>query len=241
MELILVGYGKMGKAIEKVAEGMNITVAKVINSPQELLSFKPTPKQIAIEFTSPDQCIRNVEILAKKKISVVCGTTGWYQDIHKMKNIVKENNIGFLYAENFSLGVHLFWESLSKTARLLNKTNLYDVSTFEEHHANKKDAPSGTAKKTAEILIQNFDTKNKFQPTDKKDEIFEKNIVPILYSRKGNVFGQHTVTFESDLDTIEITHNSKGREGYASGATKCAQWLKEKKGFFHIEDYLKTI
>jgi len=231
----------MGKAIEKMAKEKNITVAKIIKSYEELQAFYPGQDNIAIEFTSPDKCIKNIEALAKKKIPVVCGTTGWYKDIEIIKNIVKESNIGFLYGENFSLGVHMFWNTVAMSAKLLNKTNLYDVSVFEEHHIHKKDAPSGTAKKTAEILIQNFDKKNTFEAIEGDHNISNKSVIPIKYSRRGEILGQHTVKFDSDIDTIEITHTSKGREGYASGAIKCAQWLYGKNGFFNIEDYIKTI
>lgn len=232
----------MGKAIEKIAKEMNVEVAKIIRSHEELQKLESHPDYIAIEFTSPNECLKNVETLAKKNISVICGTTGWYQDMDKMKNIISKNNIGFLYGENFGLGVHMFWKSVASTAKLLNKTKIYNVSVFEEHHIHKKDAPSGTAKKTAEILIENLDEKKSFEVKENNNYISEeKGIVPITYSRRGDVFGEHRVTFDSDMDSIEITHKSKGRDSYASGSIKCAQWLHNKKGFFNIEDYIKTI
>ena len=242
MKLVIVGYGKMGQAVERSASDMGIVVSKIIKNTEELKSYNFAPEEVAIEFTAPASCFNNIKILAGKGVSVVCGTTGWYEELSKFKELVRHSNIGFIYGENFSIGVHLFWKAVAVSAKIFNQFPIYDVSLHEVHHQQKKDAPSGTAKKTAEILIKNFPRKNKFVVSEKGQIApHADDELQLTYSRIGEVVGQHIVQFDSDIDTIEITHTSKGRQSYALGAIKCAQWLAHKKGFFNIDDYIKSI
>ncbi len=223
MKLLIIGYGKMGKAVEKTALAKNIPIKKVIKNFKELEGYTPSPEDVAIEFTTPEGCLMNLKLLADKRIPTVCGTTAWHDHIDELKERVLKNKTSFIYGENFALGVHIFWRTLEKVSTLFANQHGYLPKINETHNKNKKDAPSGTAKKTLELMRQNSITKD----------------VKIESHRIEDAMGQHIVTFESEEDIVQISHKSKGREGYASGAIECAKWIQNKKGFFDIYDYLK--
>jgi len=223
MKLLIIGYGKMGKAVEKIALTKNIPIEKIIKNFKELENHTPSPEDVAIEFTTPDECLRNLKLLAQKKIPTVCGTTAWYDHIEELRELVLRNNTSFIYGENFAIGVHMFWRTLEKASTLFSKQPGYSAHISETHNKNKKDSPSGTAKKTLEVM---------------KNNAIDGNVA-ITSHRIEDAMGQHIVTFESGEDTVQVSHTSKGREGYASGAIECAKWIQNKKGFFDIYDYLK--
>lgn len=225
MKLVIVGYGKMGKAIEKVAIEKNIPIEKIIKNFEELESYTPSSEDVAIEFTTPEACLKNLKLLTQKGIPTVCGTTAWYDHINELKELVAKNNSSFIYGENFAIGVHMFWRTLKEASQAFSKQPTYSSHIEETHNSKKKDAPSGTAKKTLEVMRENNIT----------DEINIKS------HRIEDAMGQHIVTFESDEDTVQISHTSKGRAGYAAGAIECAKWIQNKKGFFDINDYLEDI
>jgi len=245
MKLVLVGYGKMGRAVEECAHARNIAISKIIRSHKELMEYNFAPDDVAVEFTTPSACIDNLRILAEKKIPTVCGTTGWYDQLDLVKSIFSQGKVGFIYGENFAIGVHLFWKTVKAAAQSFNHFSDYDASLYEAHLKSKKDAPSGTAKKTAEILIENLENKTRCIAFEEgvKNIPEDKQILPVIYSRveSDKIVATHTVKFDSDVDTIEITHSSKGRQGYALGAIGCAEWIQYREGFFTIDDYINTL
>lgn len=238
MKIAIVGYGKMGKEIEQQAISAGFIVSRVIDANDDIDNINFDSDEVAIEFTSPDACINNIKKLAEKGVSVVVGTTGWYDRMEEVKNIVKENNIGFLYGSNFSIGVHMFWQMLEQAAKIINKVPDYDVFCNDIHHKMKKDSPSGTAITTGKVLLNNIDRKTKLVTEELHRPVAEDEI-HFSSTRGGYVFGHHKVSFDSLVDTIEISHNAKGREGFARGAVLSAEWLTDKKGFYTIEDYIK--
>jgi len=241
MQIVIIGYGRMGQAIENAAPELNIKVSKIIKNYDELKNYHFNKSDVAIEFTEPEACFNNLKLLAEKEVFTVCGTTGWHSNIDQVKDLVIKHNTGLIYGENFSIGVHLFWKTVTESAKIFNKAHIYDVSIHEQHHKNKKDAPSGTAKKTAQFLIENLDRKNTFTVEDGKNDDLNRDSISLTYAREGDVLGTHIVKFDSEIDTITISHTSKGRKGYAIGSIECAKWIYGRKGMFSIDDYLKTI
>ncbi len=231
MNIALIGYGKMGKSIHKLAKENGAEVTLIVDPTAPEANAKSiddtdfTDIDVAIDFTHPETAIQNVQKLADKKVNIVMGTTGWYDDEGKMREIVENTGIGFLWASNFSIGVHLFWEMVQNAGKIMNKQPQYNISGHEWHHIHKKDAPSGTAVSTAKILI---------------DEVDRLHTLEFGSTREGEIPGTHIVTFESPVDKIEIKHEAKGREGFALGSVECAKWLAGKTGFYSIEDYLNS-
>ena len=243
MKVAIVGYGRMGKEIEKQALNSCISISKVIDSSlinsKDFKNINFSPDEIVIEFSAPKSIVSNIKILSDKGVNIVCGTTGWLDEIEKVKKIVKDAKIGFLYASNFSIGVNLFWEVIKFSSNLLNSFVQYDVFASEIHHKDKKDSPSGTALTMGNILLNNFSRKNSLV-----SKTLDRNILPneihLSSTRGGNVIGDHIVNYDCPDDYIEIKHSSRSRSGYALGAIECAKWLKGKEGFFGIEDYMKS-
>jgi len=231
----------MGQAIENAALELDVPVSKIIKDYDELKNYHFTSSDVAIEFTTPNSCLNNLKFLAQNGIPTVCGTTGWYENLDQIKSLILKNNSALIYGANFSIGVHLFWKTAAESAKIFDKVPMYDISVHERHHQNKKDAPSGTAKKTAEILIENLKRKNNFIVENSEEHIIDTDSIRLTYSREGDLMGRHNIKFDSEIDTIEISHTSKGRKGYALGSIECAKWIHNRKGLFSIDDYLKTI
>lgn len=240
MKIAIIGYGKMGRMVEQEAQSLNIPISQVIDNKDDLLASDFDDDEVAIEFTEPATCIENIGILASKGVNISCGTTGWYHDIETVKKLVNTNNIGFIYATNFAIGVNIFWKILKKATCIIDKFNEYDVFGHEVHHNKKKDSPSGTALTTAQIIIDNIKRKKQII-TEKLDREIKADEVHFSSTRGGYVIGKHEVVFDSILDSIKITHDSKGRSSYARGAINCAKWIKDKKGFFNINNYMEEL
>lgn len=240
MKIAIIGYGKMGKAVEQEAKRLSISVSKIIDTFSELKNASFSKDEVAIEFTEPDACVENLKILIEKGASVVCGTTSWYDKKPEIENLVKKYNTGLLYAENFSIGVQTFYKILEYAAKRFNKLSYYDAMLYEAHHKNKKDAPSGTARRAGEIVCEGIARKTKIV-TGNINRALAPEEIHISSARCGNIIGEHRAIFDSEYDSIEINHISKGREGYSLGAIKCAEWLCGKKGVFSIEDYMESL
>ncbi len=222
MKILLVGYGKMGKAIEKIALQRGHTIAgRVDVGSQDAIAGGA---DVAIEFTQPGAAVENITRCVTAGIPVVCGTTGWLEKLDDVKSMVQKNNGAFFYASNYSLGVNIFFKVNEYLAKLMSGQEGYTASIDETHHTQKKDAPSGTAITLAEGLIKNNPAK--------------KNQVPINSFRIDPAPGTHTVRYKSAVDDIEITHTAHSREGFALGAVLVAEWIKERKGCFTMNDFL---
>lgn len=242
MNLALVGYGKMGHEIERLAKGRH-TIGLIIDPALEIHSPADATFEnidVAIDFTHPSVILDNIKTYCDKKVTAVIGTTGWTDRLEDVRAQVEAAGIGLLWASNFSIGVHLFWETVRRGGELVNRINDYDVFGHEFHHNQKADSPSGTARSTAQILLDTLDRKTALV-TQALDRKIEPHELHFSSTRGGSVPGTHSVYFDSPADTIEITHTARNRSGFASGALHCAEWLHGKTGFFSIEDYLKEI
>ena len=240
MNIAIVGHGKMGKEVEVQAKRRKHTVAFVANEYDQVAQIDDSMVDCAIEFTEPGEAVRNITLLAENGVSIVVGTTGWYEHLPQIESIVQKTGIGLLYSPNLSIGVNLFWKIVAQAADLMSPFETYDVFGHEYHHAQKADAPSGTALKTAEVILKNFPRKTSLakEPLIGKPKLEE---LQFTATRGGSVPGTHSVFFDSDADTIEITHTARNRSGFALGAVIAAEWLQGKTGLFTMENVLADL
>ncbi len=236
MKIALIGYGKMGKEIEKIAEkkGHQIIFKFDVNNQNEFTAENLKKADVAIEFTQPDSAYENYIKCFEANIPVVSGTTGWLDKLPEIKLQCTKYGNTFFYASNFSIGVNLFFKLNKQLALLMNKSEGYDVIISETHHTEKKDAPSGTAITIAEDLISGFNKKTNWV----KETAVNNTELVIRSYREGKVPGIHTVKYESDVDYIEITHSAKSRKGFAAGAVRAAEFTQKKSGFLTMDDLL---
>jgi 4-hydroxy-tetrahydrodipicolinate reductase len=245
MKIAIVGYGKMGHEIAKVAQTKGIS-AVTIDPTGENASFKEINEEsmkdvdVCIDFTNPNSVVDNIKNISKFKKNIVVGTTGWYGKMDEVKEIVKSNDVGLIYASNFSLGVNIFFKIVESAAKLIDKADDYDVFGVEFHHNKKLDSPSGTAKSIGEILVKNIKRKDKLN-FEKMDRKIEQDEIHFASVRGGTIPGTHVVGFDSPADIIEMKHTARNRSGFALGAVLASQWIDGKKGFFNIDDMMKEI
>ncbi len=233
MKIALLGYGKMGQVIEKIAlqRGHEIVVRKSIGDSFDGLENAT----VAIEFSAPDAAVENISAALNLGIPVISGTTGWLHDCDKMVQLCNEKNSAFISSSNFSLGVNIFFELNAYLAKIMSKFEDYKVGIEEIHHTQKLDAPSGTAISLAKGIIENSDYNNWTLENPKSDDIL------IEAKRIENVPGTHTVSYNSNVDLIEIKHLAHNREGFALGAVIAAEWIVGKHGVYTMKDVLEII
>jgi 4-hydroxy-tetrahydrodipicolinate reductase len=235
MKISLLGYGKMGKAIEEIAiERGHTIVHRITSKNKEILTngeLKDT--DVVIEFTRPDCAVDNIYACFSNNIPVVCGTTGWHERLKDVKQECNAKDQALLYGTNFSIGVNLFFALNSYAAKLFSNQPSYTASVEEIHHIHKLDAPSGTAITIAEGIIAE-NTSLKQWKLDSKEEA----TLPIHSIRTGEVPGTHSIFYKSDIDTIELKHEAHNRKGFALGAVVAAEWLHGKKGCYTMQDVL---
>ena len=230
MKIALLGYGKMGKVIEKIAlqRGHEIVMRKSSND-----SFNGLENvDVAIDFSVPNSAVTNISTCLNQGIPIVSGTTGWLDEYETMVSLCQKQNGAFIYGSNFSLGVNIFFELNDYLAKIMSKFSQYQVEMEEIHHTQKLDAPSGTAISLAKGIINNSHYQNWVLENPKADEIL------IDAKRIENVPGTHSVIYDSEVDAIEIKHIAHNREGFALGSVIAAEWLLGKKGVFTMKDVL---
>ena len=244
MRIALIGYGRMGKAVECVAKqrGHQIVLIDPMDSNvtyKEINSDSLKDVDVCIDFSSPTVALNNAKLVSSFGKNLVMGTTGWYDKMDEMKENVKE--IGFLWSGNFSIGMNVFFHAVKETAKVMNNIPEYDAAVYEIHHNQKKDSPGGSAQMLGKIILDNMDRKKKIvgdRFTDRKPEPDELHVASV---RCGSIPGTHSVLFDCPVDTIELKHIARGREGFAFGAVLAAEFVYSKKGFFGIEDLMKKI
>jgi len=237
MRLLLLGYGKMGQLIDKLATAQGHKVVGKINidNRNELEQLDAKSVDVAIDFSQPAAAVENIKWCIDHQIPVAVGTTGWLEQKDDVDQYCKENSGTYLYASNFSIGVNLFFKLNERLAQLMNEQDQYAISTKEIHHTQKLDAPSGTSITLAEGILKHIDRKSNWvnQETDKETEL------EILSERVDPAPGTHSITYSSPIDSIEIKHTAHSREGFAQGAITVAQWLIDQNGVKSMDDFLK--
>lgn len=221
MRIAILGYGKMGRMIESLADHHGCVIAGVVDSPTD-----PLPKEfdVAIDFTEPGAVIENVRRIAAAGRDIVIGTTGWLDRLDDVSSIASESGIGLVYSANFSVGVNVFFRLVERAAELLRDRGEYEAWAYEIHHSAKKDAPSGTLLQ----LVETMRTAGYAKAVD------------VASNRAGKVPGTHTIGFDSGPDTITLTHMARSREGFASGALLAAKLVRGKKGAFRFVELLDS-
>lgn len=239
MNIALIGYGKMGKEIEQIAISRGHTIVlKVDVSNASSYSIDELRKaDVAIEFSTPDAVINNIYKCFDANVPAIVGTTGWLDQLEAIKKNCSDKNQTLFYTSNYSIGVNLFFKVNEYLAKLMNTNPDYRVSMEEIHHVHKLDAPSGTAISLANQIIENNTQKQKWVNaiSDTKNEL------EIISKRIDEVPGTHTVTYSSAIDEISITHIAHNRKGFALGAVIAAEWVKDKKGIFGMNDLLNNL
>ncbi len=237
MKIAIIGYGKMGKEIEKIAQNRNHEIVMTIDI-NDVLDIELLSKcDVAIEFTNPKSAFNNYLKCFEVNIPVVSGTTGWLDKLDYVKYECLNNNKTFFYASNFSLGVNLFFKLNNYLAKIMNHYSNYSVDITEVHHTQKLDAPSGTAISLADDIIKNIDSLSKWEENINQN----KNSIPIKSIREGDVKGTHIIKYESDIDFIEIKHFAKNRKGFALGAVVAAEYAAKNQGFLQMTDLIGSI
>jgi 4-hydroxy-tetrahydrodipicolinate reductase len=244
MKIAIIGYGKMGHEIEKVAKAKCIAATTI--DPNNSANYKEINEQsmkdvdVCVDFTHPDSVISNIKQISKFKKNIVVGTTGWYDKMDEVKMAVEQAGTGLIWSGNFSLGVNIYFKIVENAAKIMNKFNDYDVFVHEFHHNKKADSPSGTAVMIGKILTDNIERKKKIVTEELKRQINPEEL-HVSSTRGGTIPGTHIVGFDSSADTIELKHTARSREGFALGAVIAAQWIQGKKGFYDIDDMFKSI
>lgn len=236
MKIALLGYGKMGKAIEQVAlDGGNEIALKIDRNNRSQLTVNELSKvDVAIDFSEPESAVDNILLCFDAGVPVVVGTTGWYNRFDEVKAACEDKDGTLFYATNFSVGVNIFFKLSELLAKMMDAQQDYEVSVHEVHHTEKKDAPSGTAITLAKGLLDRLERKQQWVNTRSE----QPEDLQVLSYREKDVPGIHIVNYESDIDSIEIKHTAYSRQGFARGAVSAAKWVAGRKGCYQMRDML---
>ncbi len=241
MKIAILGYGKMGRIIEQFAieRGHEVVLKVNVDNLEDLSISNLEKADVAIDFSTPDSALNNIEICFAAHVPLVVGTTGWYGHLQEVKNKCEESNNTLLYASNFSIGVNVFFFVNKVLAKIMNRYPQYEVQVEEIHHTEKLDSPSGTAMTIAEGIISELGRKKEWanELIGSGEELIPKPDQLLIESHRiEGVPGTHTVIYSSEVDDIEFKHKAHSRAGFALGAVLAAEWLEDKTGFFNITD-----
>jgi 4-hydroxy-tetrahydrodipicolinate reductase len=237
MRIALLGYGKMGREVEAVARAQGHEITAVVDDAAGASRGSLEDADVAVDFTTPDAALPNIERVSGLGLDLVVGTTGWYNRLDDARAAVGRAGTGLVWAPNFSLGVQLFVRLAREAGRLVDSLEEYDVSVHETHHRHKVDHPSGTAIRIADVLVEAVRRKDRWEagpPEGKPDPA----VLWVTSARTGEVPGTHVVSLEGPDDAVELRHTARGRSGFARGAVSAATWIHGRKGFYGIEDML---
>ena len=236
MKIALVGYGRMGHEIEQIAVTRGHVIKLIVDkdNTNDLNRKNLAEIDVVIEFSSPDAAFENIAVCLGTKVPVVSGTTGWLKDLERAKELCRKNETSFIHSSNFSIGVNLLFRLNSELARQMQNYSNYSVSIEEIHHTKKLDAPSGTAL----VLVEGIKKQNSRYTGWSFEKEKADNLIPVRSIREGIVPGTHSVTWDSDIDTLSLRHEAKNRKGLALGAVVAAEFILGKKGIFTMNDVL---
>ncbi|MFN6076349.1 MAG: 4-hydroxy-tetrahydrodipicolinate reductase [Fluviicola sp.] len=239
MKIGIIGYGKMGKTIERIANERGHEIVYRINSSNPIEQVDLNQADVAIEFTRPELAVSHIDICLNAQVPVVVGTTAWQNDLPQVLKAVEEKNGSLLYASNFSLGVNIFFHMNEKLAKIMSNQSEYSAEVSEIHHVQKLDAPSGTAVSIAQGILENNSNYTSYVSELGKTPTHTAQELPITAYREPEVPGTHTVTYNSEIDLISMTHIAHNRDGFALGSVVAAEFLHNKKGVFTMRDVLE--
>lgn len=240
LKIALLGYGKMGKAIEQeaLARGHEIPYRIDLHNAEEIQSISPDTVDVVIEFTHPDSFENHLDKILEQGVPMVSGTTGWYDRMNSIKKKVDEKQGTFLYSSNFSIGVNLLFKLNQQLAKWMNPYPQYDCYIEEHHHRHKADAPSGTAHSLAQQVLSNLDRKTEVVTDALQGRPPKPEELSVGYIRSGEIIGRHKIAYTSEIDTLFIEHSAHNRRGFALGAVIAAEWLAGKSGWYEFSEIL---
>ena len=235
MKIAILGYGRMGKEVENQINIQGHQASAIFDIGDELCeTSKLNGAEAIISFTLADSVFKNIEMAAKLSIPIVEGTTGWYDELNRLETV---ENVSILYSPNFSIGVYRFTQLVEHAAKLMGLHPEYDSYLHEFHHSGKADSPSGTAKKLANIVLNNMPNKDKIF-SETSHDVIDPKALHVTSTRVGRVEGEHIVGFDSTADDITLKHTAHSREGFAAGSVRAAEWIAGKSGIFTMEDFM---
>lgn len=245
MDVLLMGYGRMGREVEQILNSRGHRIVARIDPGGSGDMTVPDEESLreadtAIEFALPEGIVANAELYSRYGLKAVVGTTGWE---HRKKEVLgqfREGDAAYLYGSNFSIGAHLFFRLTAYAARMIDRVEDYDIMLTEYHHSLKKDAPSGTALTAAAGILENLERKKEILPGNPPGAIKPEQL-HVASVRGGHIPGIHTVTMDSPADTLEITHNARSRSGFALGSVMAAEWLADRSGIFTVEEFIRDL
>ncbi len=243
LDITLIGYGKMGHMIASLAEAQSCRVRSIIDPTQEGCERQIRPEILAdvcVDFSQPDTALDNIRQVAAAGKHLVVGTTGWHKHLDEVRELADEHNIGILWGANFSIGMNLFTRVIQYATSICDKFPLYDVCGWEMHHNQKADSPSGTAIQLAETILAESSVKNA-AVYDKLDRRILSNELHFASLRGGAVPGTHSVIFDSETDSLELTHRARSRACFATGALQAARWISQRKGCHSFNQMMEDL
>jgi len=235
----LIGYGAMGQEIEKLAGELGFIITEKFDVNHLLKENVEYEFDVAIDYSISESVFRNVEIIGKLGKNIVLGTTGWYKEEERLKDLVNQYNIGLVWGSNFSIGMQTFFKLVEYASEFISTMD-YDIMLHELHHRNKRDSPSGTAITLSNIIMENYPKKKSIE-INAVQGVIDESVLHVSSTRGGYITGTHSVYIDSIVDTIELTHTAKNRSGFALGSLKSAKWLKDKKGFYCFNDIFQNL
>jgi len=238
MKIALIGYGKMGKVIEGIALERGHEIVAKVNSSNPIKEADLSSADVAIEFTRPELAVEHMEYCINNQLSVVVGTTAWQDELERISELVLTKNGSLLYASNFSIGVNIFFEINKRLAQLMSGQPGYKATLDEIHHLQKLDSPSGTAITLANGILENNSDYISWVHEEEKAPHTNEHQLGVISHRKPDVPGTHSISYNSEIDSITITHEAHNRKGFALGAVVAAEWLYQKKGVYTMNDVL---
>lgn len=238
MRIALVGYGKMGRELERLAPSMGSEIVARFDIDTPLREASSAEFDVAIEFSTPAAVMENITWLAEHKKPMVIGTTGWYDRLPEVKQIIESAGTGLFYASNYSIGVYLFNRLIAEASRLFQKFPEYDIAVHETHHRAKLDAPSGTALTLAATILQEWKSKTNMVAQSPRSGVAPDDLL-VSSTRVGSVVGEHSVRIDGPADSVTLTHTAHSRATFATGALRAAEWVVGKKGVFSMDDMMK--
>lgn len=239
MNIALIGYGKMGKVIEEIALSRGHTISAIANSKNTIEQIDFNNVDVAIEFTAPLLAPKHIKYCVERNTPIVVGTTAWIDSLPEIKRLIEEKNGSLLYASNFSVGVNIFFEMNKKLSQILSNYSDYKPTIKEIHHTEKLDAPSGTAVSLANDIVSNNKNIRKWSHFENQAETNNSDELNVISERTSGVPGTHEVSYQSDIDSIEMTHVAHNRKGFALGSVLAAEFLINKTGVYTMQDVIK--
>jgi 4-hydroxy-tetrahydrodipicolinate reductase len=243
LKVALIGYGNMGKMIHEMSKPMPMEIVSIIDPAQEGCAREINAESlkdadVCIEFSHPSVVLENIRQVCLHKRNLVVGTTGWFDNLPEVQKLVEQSQNGVIYGSNLSIGMNLFYEVVANAAKIFAKYDEYDVYGLELHHRQKADSPSGTAKELGKILLNELKSKSQMQYEKVDGKIITEDL-HFASVRAGHIPGTHTIGFDSEADSIELTHRARNRRGFALGALKAALWIDGKKGLYSFQEFIR--